>query len=212
MTRLPYADPAEVASDIAGALSALPDLHLFGVVGHAETAFLPWLGLGGALLSSLSLDPALRELVILQVATSTDSDYERVQHEAIATGVGVSVEAVKAVVTGALDAPELAESSPVLRVVDELVRTHRTSEAGMGALRSRLGVRASVEQHQAVAKQRADARGPAARGRQDLVGVEVHLSCGLRGEDGDLTAPEDADLEDVSVLGLHAGHEPPSVA
>ncbi|MGI8721018.1 MAG: carboxymuconolactone decarboxylase family protein [Geodermatophilaceae bacterium] len=145
MTRLPYADPTQLAPDIAGALSALPDLHLFGVVGHAETAFMPWLGLGGALLSSLSLDPALRELVILQVAASTGSDYERVQHDAIATSVGVSVEAVEAVVTGTLDAPELAESSPVLRVVDELVRTHTTSEAGMSTLRSRLGDRASVE-------------------------------------------------------------------
>lgn len=145
MSRLPYIDPAAAAPVVRETLQALPDLHLFGMVGHAETLLLPWLGLGGALLSSLSLDPVLRELAILQVTASTGSDYERVQHEAIAAGVGVPAEAVAAVVDGRLDSPVLADHSAVLRVIEELVCTHTTSAAGMAALRADLSDRQSVE-------------------------------------------------------------------
>src|SRR5271156_2407428 len=145
MARLPYIDPAAATPAIREALQFLPDLHLFGMVGHAETLLLPWLGLGGALLSSLSLDPVLRELAILQVAASTGSDYERVQHEAIAAGVAVPAGAIAAVVDGQLDSLALADCAAVLRVVDELVRTHTTSAAGMAALRADLGDRQSVE-------------------------------------------------------------------
>jgi len=111
------------------------------MIGHAETVLLSWLGLGGALLSSLSLDPVLRELVILQVAACTGCDYERVQHEAIAAGVGVPAEAAAAVADGQLDSPLLTSYAAVLRVVEELVHTHTTSEARMNLLRAQLGDR-----------------------------------------------------------------------
>jgi len=145
MARLPYVDPANAPPAVGEALRYLPDLHLFRMIGHAETALLSWLGLGGALLSSLSLDPVLRELVILQVAACTGCDYERVQHEAIAAGVGVPAEAVAAVADGQLDSPLLTSHAAVLRVVEELVHTHTTSEARMHLLRAQLGDRASVE-------------------------------------------------------------------
>jgi alkylhydroperoxidase family enzyme len=145
MTRLPDTDTASGPSQVRDTLAALPDLSLFRVIAHAETAFVPWLTLGGALLGSLALDPMLRELVILQVATSTGSDYERVQHEAIAAGTGVSAEQVAAVVGARLDDPSLAHSAPVLRVVAELVRIHTTSPAGLDTLRTRLGDRQTVE-------------------------------------------------------------------
>lgn len=145
MSRLPYVDPALAPPHVGDALSALPDLHLFRVVGHAETAFRPWLALGGALLSSLALDPKLRELVILQVATSTGSDYERIQHEAIAAGVGVPSEQIGAVLAGKLDDPALADAAAVLRVVDELARSHTTSATGMDAVRRHLDDRQTVE-------------------------------------------------------------------
>jgi alkylhydroperoxidase family enzyme len=145
MARLPYVDPTNVAPTVADALRGLPNLHLFRMIGHAEGALLPWLGLGGALLSALSLDPVLRELVILQVAASTGSDYERVQHEAIAAAVGAAPEAVAAVTAGQLDCPALTRYAPVLRIVAELADTHTTNEAGMNLLRTQLGARGSVE-------------------------------------------------------------------
>jgi alkylhydroperoxidase family enzyme len=123
----------------------LPDLNLFRIVGHAQTALVPWLTLGGTLLSALSLDPVLRELVILQVATSSGSDYERIQHQAIAGGVGLPAPQVIAVVAGQLDSPSLGDYAPILRVVDDLVRTHTTNAAGFDLLRRRLNDQETVE-------------------------------------------------------------------
>lgn len=145
MARLPYLDPKLASESVQEALAILPDLHLFRILGHAEGALVPWLALGGALLSSLSLPPRLRELAILQVARSAGSDYERVQHEAIAAGVGVPPEQIGAVVGGRLDDPALGDSAPVLRFVDELVRTHAASDAAFAELREQLDDRQCVE-------------------------------------------------------------------
>jgi alkylhydroperoxidase family enzyme len=145
MARLPYVDPANAPPTVAEVLRSLPDLRLFAMIGHAETALVPWLSMGGALLSSLSLDPVLRELAILQVAVSTGSDYERVQHETIAAGVGAPPQAVAAVIDGQLDSAALSGYAGVLRVVDELVATHTTSDTGMNLMHTELGVRGSVE-------------------------------------------------------------------
>lgn len=145
MARIPDVDPSSATRPVREALAALPDLSLFRMLGHAETAFGPWLAMGGALLGALELDPALRELVILQVATSTGCDYERVQHEVIAVGVGVTDLQVAAVVAGQLQDSHLAESAAVLRVVDELIRTHTASEASLDTLHRRLGNRQTVE-------------------------------------------------------------------
>lgn len=145
MTRLPYLDPNRASEPVQEALAILPDLHLFRVLGHAEGALVPWLALGGALLSSLSLDARLRELAILQVARSADCDYELVQHEAIAAGVGVSPGQIRAVVGGHLDDAVLADCAPVLRFVDQLVRTHATSDAAFAELRQLLDDRECVE-------------------------------------------------------------------
>ena len=145
MARLPYVDPATASPEAREALDALPDLHIFRMVGHADTAFRAWLTLGGTLLTQLALDPVLRELAILQIAATSGSDYERVQHEGVAAGVGTSAEAIRAVVEQRLDDPALADSVDVLRVVDELVRTHTTSEAGMRTLHDRLGNQQTME-------------------------------------------------------------------
>jgi len=145
MTRQPDPDPAGAPGQVRETLAVLPDLGLFRLIAHAETALVPWLGLGGALLGSLALDPIVRELVILQVAATTGSEYERVQHEAIAAGTGASSEQITAVTGGRLDAQCLAEAGPLLRVVDELVRTHTTGPAGLATLRTRLGDRQTIE-------------------------------------------------------------------
>src|SRR5205807_1844496 len=68
MARLPYIDAEHAPDRVREALDAIPPLNIFRMVATAETAFRPWLALGGALLGSLELDPRLRELAILRVA------------------------------------------------------------------------------------------------------------------------------------------------
>ena len=92
--------PEQAEPAVGRTLEALPPLNVFRMVAHAGTAFRPWLALGGALLGSLELDPRLRELAILRVAGIAGCDYERVQHEPIAIGVGASAGQVAALAAG----------------------------------------------------------------------------------------------------------------
>lgn len=115
--------PDQTSPPVREALAALPPgLGVFRMVAHAETAFRPWLALGGALLGSLRLDPSLRELAILHIAVIAKCDYERVQHEAIATGVGVCPDQVAAVVAGRISGEQFNQREAlVLRFVEEVV-------------------------------------------------------------------------------------------
>jgi alkylhydroperoxidase family enzyme len=102
MARVPYLDPDTAPDAVASRLAKLPPLHVFRLLAHAETAFVPWLRFGGALLADLALDPALRELVILQVGRLA-ARYEWDQHVPIARDAGVSSEQIDALEQGRLD-------------------------------------------------------------------------------------------------------------
>src|SRR3954454_25357116 len=88
MPRIQPIDPAAAPEKVREALDNLPPLNIFRTLAHAETAFRPFLRFGGAVLGRLELDPAVRELVILQVAKTADAEYEWIQHVAIAKAVG----------------------------------------------------------------------------------------------------------------------------
>ena len=115
--------PEQAPPPVREALAALPPgLAVFRMVANAETAFRPWLALGGALLGSLQLDPVLRELAILHVAVIAECDYERVQHEAIATGVGVRSDQLAAVLSGRISGEQFDQREAlVLRFAEEVV-------------------------------------------------------------------------------------------
>src|ERR1035438_10103368 len=99
MALIPYVDPKSAPQEVRKLLDVLPDLHVFQMVGQAPTLFGPWLALGGAILATLELDPLLRELAILQVAGTVGCEYERLQHGAIAAGVGATSEQVTLLAT-----------------------------------------------------------------------------------------------------------------
>jgi alkylhydroperoxidase family enzyme len=135
VTRLPYPDPDALPERVQRALDAVPPLNVFRMTAHAETAFRPWLAFGGALLSSLQLDPVVRELVILRVARLSDAEYEWVQHEPIALAVGALREQVTAVDRGVLDDRSLGEGErAALRFATEVVRDVRASDEALAAL------------------------------------------------------------------------------
>jgi alkylhydroperoxidase family enzyme len=89
---IPYADEDPQDERVQAILARLPEprINLFRMLANAPAMIGPTLRLGEAILTRGELDPKLREQVILHVARLTGSEYERVQHEAIALLVGVT--------------------------------------------------------------------------------------------------------------------------
>lgn len=143
MARVPYVDPVDAAPEVAAALRKLPPLNVFGLVAHAESAFRPWLRLGGVLLNDLSIDPLLRELVILQVGRLA-ARYEWDQHVGIATAAGVTAEQLAALDRGDLG-PFDDRQRAVLEFVADLVRDGEVPDDRYGALATELDPRGVVE-------------------------------------------------------------------
>jgi len=124
-------------------LAAAPDLNIFKLVAHAETAFRPWMRFGGVLLGQLELDPVLRELAILRVAALTPgAEYEWVQHEAIGRAVGMTDAQIEGARSGeGLD----GDDALVARFTDEVVRDATPSDATFAAASERFSPREIIE-------------------------------------------------------------------
>jgi 4-carboxymuconolactone decarboxylase len=101
MARIPHLSAEDASPEVAAALAAGPQLGVFSLMAQAQSAFRPWLRWGAALLTELELDPVLRELAILRVAAVTPgAEYEWVQHEPIARGVGATEAQIAGARTG----------------------------------------------------------------------------------------------------------------
>jgi alkylhydroperoxidase family enzyme len=147
MARLPYVDPADAPERVARALENLPPLNVFRMLAHAETAFVPWLRFGGALLGAAELDAHLRELAILRVARMTPgADYEWVQHVPILLAAGGTDAEVAALAAGELDAECFGEDGRlVLAFTTEVVRDAAPAEATWARASRRFSPRELIE-------------------------------------------------------------------
>lgn len=146
MARIPYPDPSQSPESVRETLARLPQLNIFRMLAHAETAFRPFLRFGGAVLTELQLDPKLRELAILQVAAQAGARYEWVQHAAIARHLGVTDEQIAAVQQGELTAASLNEAErAVLQFSAEVLEGPRVSDPTFAAVSERLSPREIVE-------------------------------------------------------------------
>ena len=145
MTRLPYLDPEAASPPVAEALDGVPlPLNVFYMVANAETAFRPWLRLGAAILGELALAPQVRELAVLEVARLSGCEYERVQHEAIAQALGVTVDEIRAIAEDDHDRLP-GDARAVVRFTGEVVRDVRASDGTLAAVREVLPPREVVE-------------------------------------------------------------------
>ena len=146
MARVPYVEPAAASPRVREALEALPPLNIFRTLAHAETAFRPYLRFGSAILGELELDPKLRELAILQVASLSEAQYEWVQHAAIGRQVGLSDEQIAAVERGDHQAGCFDEvQRAVLAMTAEVVRGPRVGDETYAAVAAHLSPREIVE-------------------------------------------------------------------
>jgi 4-carboxymuconolactone decarboxylase len=102
MALIPYADEDPRDPRAREVLDRLPEprINLFTMLANAPALIGPTLRLGEAILTKSSLDVTLRELAILHTAKLTDTEYEWVQHEAIARLVGIEEEKIRAVERG----------------------------------------------------------------------------------------------------------------
>lgn len=145
MPRLPYLEPTAASPAVVEALSGLPrQLNVFRMIANAQTAFRPWLRYGAALLTELELDPALRELAILEVARLSGSRYEWVQHHAIALAVGVTEEQIDAIEHERAEALDAAARAVVAFTAD-VVRNVRAGDETLAAVEAVLSPREVVE-------------------------------------------------------------------
>ena len=147
MARLPYVDPGEAPAEVRGALERAPALNIFRMMANAETAFVPWLRWGAALLTETAVAPALRELAILRVARLTPgAEYEWVQHEAIARSVGVRDEQIDAIDRGEADAACFEETERLLLgFTTEVVEDARAGEQTLERMKAAFSPREIVE-------------------------------------------------------------------
>ena len=145
MPRLPYVEPSDAPEPVANVLARTP-LTLLRMVAHAESAFEDWLAYSNSILTVLELDPALRELAILQVAHLERSEYEWVQHVAIGQALGVEAEQIDAIERDDDAGASFSEDeAAVLRLAREFVLDGAASEAAVSDVEGRIGARGVIE-------------------------------------------------------------------
>jgi len=147
MARIPYRRPEEAEGRVREVMEAAPALNIFRLMAHADSAFVPWLRWGGALLGELELDPVLRELAILRVARLTPgAEYEWVQHDPIAQAVGARPEQVDALGRDDIEAGCFSDAErAVLGFTSEVVVGARASDEAYAAVAAVLSPREIVE-------------------------------------------------------------------
>jgi len=130
MPLIPYADSEQLPPDVKTTFERLPvRLNIMKMLANAETCFGPFLQFGSALLSKQQLDPALREIVILQVAHIEGGEYEWVQHVPIGIAVGVRQEQIDAIEANRFTADCFNDRErATMKLVEEVVNNVRASE------------------------------------------------------------------------------------
>jgi len=96
MARLPLLERDQLPPDLAELVSTRPPLNLYRILPHAPATARGFLGLGLAILKQSSLEPRLRELVILRVGGLSGASYEIHQHRRVAASVGLGADKIGA--------------------------------------------------------------------------------------------------------------------
>ena len=148
MAHLPYADltAAEaqpLVQDIVAQRGSV--LHLYQMLLHSPPLAQGWLGYLTAVRQHLTLNGALRELVIMRVAHLNGAPYEAQQHAPLALQEGLSAEQLD-------DLPQWSTSarfSPceraVLQLCDTMTKNVQVAKATLQAVQLHLGDRQTVE-------------------------------------------------------------------
>ena len=147
MSLVPYPDQSKLSEETQTALANAPVLlNIFKMLSNADTCFVPFTRLGGAILGRQKLDAKLRELVILQVAHIEGGEYEWIQHVPIAISVGATQAQVDAIKQAALESPSLSDLERLtLQFTEQVVNRVKADESVVKELMKSLSSREIVE-------------------------------------------------------------------
>ena len=109
-------------------------MNVFRTVAHHPPLLRPWLEFGAYLLRSSTLEPRLRELVVLRTGWQCGSPYEWGQHVVIGRMVGVLDADLQRLTQGPEAAGWTAPEAAALRATDELVERHSLGDANWTGL------------------------------------------------------------------------------
>lgn len=111
-------------------------LNVFGTLAHHPQLLRQWLGFATYLLTASTLEPRLRELVVLRVGWLCRSPYEWGQHVHVGRRAGVT----DADLTRVADGPQATgwtdAEAAALNATDELVANHALGDANWSALQA----------------------------------------------------------------------------
>ena len=148
MARIDYPDPATLSERTQSALQRMPALNVFRMLSHADSSFVPFLKMTGALWNESDLSARQRELAILHVAQLTGAEYEWHQHTAIALRSDVTQPEIDAIEAGNVRAPSFGDpDAALLAMTAAIVTSPRSDDATFAAAREHLSSRALVELH-----------------------------------------------------------------
>jgi alkylhydroperoxidase family enzyme len=149
MARIPYLDLADAAPEFAELLKSRAPLNIYRMIAHGGDTGTGCLALGSAILTKSTLDPKLRELVILRVGALSGAKYEVFQHRRVAARAGVPAAKIESVLADPVAAPDAsvfdALECALLRYTDAVVREVKAPEPLFRAVASRLTHRQLVE-------------------------------------------------------------------
>ena len=130
MATIPYPDSAIQSPEVLDRLARIGSLNVTTMMSHAENVMLTYSRMGTALLLKGTLDPVLREAVILRIGQLCRSDYEWHQHVSVARAVGMPAGTLQAIGDGNYAALEPRQQL-ALRVAEEIHRDNGASEETM---------------------------------------------------------------------------------
>ena len=138
MARLSYLDKEDLAEDDHDLLAR--NINLFRALVHSPKAARAIGRLGAFIRGRSRIDARLRELAILQVGYSTNSEYEFSHHIEIGRGFGVSDDDIRAIAeeTAGLATDLEPAAKAVLRAAREMTHALAVSEETFDALRQEL--------------------------------------------------------------------------
>ena len=150
MSLVPYPDIEKLNDEARGALAQAPVLlNIFKMMANAETCFVPFTRLGGAILSKQKLDGKLREMAILAVAKIEGGEYEWVQHVPIALALGASQDQIDAIAANTFGASCFNQAeTTLLRFTEEVINKVRADETTVRDLMKHLSSREIVSYHE----------------------------------------------------------------